>query len=136
MAYEFIKLSEVPVTEFDADTGLQNAIIEEEGEIKRVPLYTLSAGPSEGGFKYFYMLSGYLYEASGAHNRPDTGSTEAVDEYVFKGAFYSSPVMVNFEGSYAAPVLNWYEASGAYNLVHIGPTGGVDSKKAYFTTSN
>lgn len=141
MAYEFIKLSEVPVTEFDADTGLQNAIIEEDGEIKRVPLHTIGGGSSgggAGGYKYYYLYSGYLYETTSASSSPQsTDRANAVEQYAFADAYKNSPVMISFDGKYVAPLLNWYEASGGvYKLAHVNDGGNLITKEMYFKTSN
>lgn len=140
MAYEFIKLTEVPVTEFDESTGLQNVIIEEEGEIKRIPLYTLTSGSSgggAGGYKYYYLYSGYLYETTSAYSSPQsTAQANAVEQYAFSDAYKNSPVMINFGGEYVAPLLNWYEFSGAYSLTHVNTSGILSDARTKFRTSN
>lgn len=141
MSYEFIKLSEVPVTEFDADTGLQNVIIEEEGEIKRIPLYTLTSSSTNngiGGYKYYYLYSGYLYETTSAYSPPQsTALTNTVKQHEFDNAYHDSPVMINFGGEYITPLLSWYQTSGGgHRLVHIDDVGDLTEKVLYFNTSN
>lgn len=141
MAYEFTKLSDVALTNEPATSA--NVLVEENGEIKKVPksaigaqadwnetdetnpAYILNKPVSLGGYKYYYYYNYYLYKAASATEMPDTvGSTEkAISQAAFENDYYASPIMFNYQGSVIAPCM-WYGSYGGTPYVGMKETVG------------
>lgn len=124
MAYEFSKLSEVPVT--DAPTNEANVLIEDGGEVKRTPksaigaqanwdetdetspAFIMNKPTSMGGYKYYFYSGYYLYRVNSATESPvNVGADYAISQEAFEADYYSAPIMLNGLSMIPAPCA-WY----------------------------
>lgn len=109
MAYDFIKLSEVPLSEMGINSDAQNVIIEEGGEIKRIPVTDFASSTETSTSHYlYYTISNddCLYKLS-QFDGSDYYQT-SIDE--FMNDYTSSPIMIlaEYKGAYNPFLVNGF----------------------------
>ena len=123
MELEFTKLSEVTVAEAVKETA--HVLVENEGEIQRVPKNQIGAQPdwnetdetkascilnkptslgSGGGYTYFSYYSNKLHKSNGTYST----DTELVSAVEFENVYLKSPIMILTNDNAKRPLLNFY----------------------------
>lgn len=131
MPYDFIKISDVDLVENPNESV--NVIVEDNGDIKRVPksaigaqadwnetddknpAYILNKPKSLGGYTYYYYYNYYLYKCKDA-------SFERGKDYVsqaeFESDYYSNPILLNFKGRMISPIVSYANEYGTIHYAH------------------
>lgn len=101
MPYDFIKITDVDLME-EANEGT-NVIVEDDGDLKRVPAFILNKPTKMGGYTYYYYYNYYLYKCDDhTFNRGDTPVTQTE----FEADYYSCPILLN-NGYSISPVVSY-----------------------------
>lgn len=128
MSYDFIKISDVDLVGKPNESA--NVIIEDGGDIKRVPksaigaqadwnetddknpAYILNKPTNLGGYLYYYYYGYYLYKCADANfERGDAHVSQAE----FEADYYSSPILLK-DGYVVSPVVSY---NNEYSRVHF-----------------
>lgn len=124
MSYDFIRLSDVDLVENPNESA--NVIVEDGGDIKRVPksaigaqadwnetddknpAYILNKPTNLGGYLYYYYYGYYLYKCADANfERGDI----KVSQEEFETDYCSSPILLN-TGYVISPVVGYNNEYG------------------------
>jgi hypothetical protein len=130
MPYDFVKISDVDLVENPNESA--NVIVEDGGDIKRVPksaigaqadwnetddknpAYILNKPTNLGGYLYYYYYGYYLYKCADANF--ERGNVH-VSQDEFEADYYSSPILLN-NGYVVSPVVGYDNEYSKINFVN------------------